>query len=145
MICLNNFDISFSKRVRVGRGIGSGLGKTCGKGHKGQKARSGYSKRPCFEGGQTPLNIRLPKFGFRSWSSKYRSEISSNILNNFNDDYIDLSFLKKKKIINCKIKYVKIIYSAVGVNRALTIDSSFISVSKSVLLDIENKGGKILR
>jgi len=143
MISLNSFNVSFTKRFRVGRGIGSGLGKTCGKGHKGQKARSGYSRKTCFEGGQTPLNIRLPKFGFNSLSVKYRSEISSETLNCFDDSHIDLHLLKKKKIINNKIKYVKIIYSS-SINRIITIDSSFISLSKTVVLDIEKTGGKIL-
>lgn len=139
MICLNNFDVSFSKKTRVGRGIGSGLGKTCGKGHKGQKARSGYVVKQCFEGGQTPLNIRLPKFGFKSIFSKYKTEIASHLLNKFDDNYIDLVLLKQKKIINKKIKYVKIIYKNSGVNRSIKIDSSSISLSKRVLLDVMKK------
>ncbi len=94
---LNTIGVKFTKKKRVGRGIGSGLGKTCGKGHKGQKVRSGYSMRNCFEGGQTPLHIRLPKFGFRSLIKKYKSEVSSHLLNSFKDTYISLSFLKKKK------------------------------------------------
>lgn len=143
MISLNNFSVCLAKRVRVGRGIGSGLGKTCGKGHKGQKSRSGYSRKACFEGGQTPLNIRLPKFGFTSLKMKYVSEMPSELLNSFTDIYIDLALLKERKIINNKIKYVKIFYS-LNVNRAVTIDTSFIGLSKQVVLDIESNGGKIL-
>jgi len=138
---LNKFNISFSKRTRVGRGIGSGLGKTCGKGHKGQKSRSGYSTRAIFEGGQTPLHIRLPKFGFSSLSKKYRAEVSSCAINSLNDTYVSLRVLKEKKLINNKIRFVKIIYSS-DFNRAITFES--LSMSKNVVLSIQKTGGVIL-
>ncbi len=133
---LNTIGVKFTKKKRVGRGIGSGLGKTCGKGHKGQKVRSGYSMRNCFEGGQTPLHIRLPKFGFRSLIKKYKSEVSSHLLNSFKDTYISLSFLKKKKIINKKIRFVKIIYSS-DINRAVTFDNFSLKLSRRVFLSLK--------
>jgi large subunit ribosomal protein L15 len=73
---LNEFKVKFKKKNRVGRGGGSGLGKTSTRGHKGQKARSGYSKKILFEGGQTPLHIRLPKFGFKNIHKKEKKEIN---------------------------------------------------------------------
>ena len=140
---LNKFNVKFLKSSRVGRGIGSGLGKTCGRGHKGQKARSGSSRRVCFEGGQTPLHIRLPKFGFKSVLKKRRCELLSHVLNSFKDVSISLSLLKKKKIISKNIKFVKIIYSS-DLNRAVILNSSFISISKKVEVSIKNCGGNIL-
>ena len=85
---------------RVGRGAGSGLGKTSGKGHKGQKARSGGKVRPGFEGGQMPIQQRLPKFGFTSRSSKYKTHIKLGDLNNLSEDIIDLDVLKANKLIS---------------------------------------------
>ncbi|QJC30451.1 50S ribosomal protein L15 [Enterobacteriaceae endosymbiont of Neohaemonia nigricornis] len=96
-------------KKRVGRGIGSGLGKTCGKGHKGQKSRSGCKINRSFEGGQTPLNRRLPKFGFISRKQKKFQEIRLNELSKIDGNDINLSILRSFKIINRKIKYVKII------------------------------------
>lgn len=142
MSYLNKFNIKLSKTFRVGRGIGSGSGKTCGRGHKGQKARAGKSIKSYFEGGQTPLHIRLPKFGFNSLYKKYRSEISSLTLNTFSDTNIDIFTLKKKKIINNKIRFVKIIYKG-EVNRAIIIDCAFLKVSKQVVLNIKKHGGKL--
>lgn len=128
---LNRFSVSFSKVVRVGRGMGSGLGKTCGKGHKGQRSRSGFSMRSCFEGGQTPLHIRLPKFGFKSKSNKYQTEISTDVLNLYKDIYYDLDVLKKYKIINKNIKFVKIVYSE-KLNRNIMFGHIGIKLSKKV-------------
>lgn len=78
-------DGSRTTRKRLGRGIGSGLGKTSGKGHKGQKARSGGGKGPAFEGGQTPLQRRLPKRGFKNFNRKIWAEINVEHLNRFDD------------------------------------------------------------
>ena len=78
---------------RVGRGIGSGLGKTCGRGHKGQKSRSGGSVKPGFEGGQMPLQRRLPKFGFTSRIARYVTEIRLNELAKIEAEVIDLQML----------------------------------------------------
>ena len=81
---------------RVGRGIGSGLGKTCGRGHKGQKSRSGGHTIPGFEGGQMPLQKRLPKYGFTSRISRVSAEIRTSELNSLDVDVIDLAVLKKR-------------------------------------------------
>jgi len=140
---LNRFNVGFVKSFRVGRGIGSGIGKTCGRGHKGQKARSGYSSRVCFEGGQTPLHIRLPKFGFKSFYKKYRVELPTHILNYIDDNYLSLALLKKKKIVNNKIRYVKFVYSS-DLNRAITFDCSGIGMSKRVGLNVKKLGGSLL-
>lgn len=110
MSYLNKINIKFKKKKRVGRGIGSGLGKTAGRGHKGQKSRSGYTKDFLFEGGQTPLNRRLPKFGFKS-KKKNCISIKSNQLTKLTDLSLNISLLKKKKIIKNYIKSVKIVYS----------------------------------
>lgn len=139
---LNTFTIKLSKRNRVGRGMGTGLGKTCGKGHKGQKARSGYSRRNCFEGGQTPLHIRLPKFGFKSVHKKYRTELSLHILNKIDHELINLSLLKKYNLINKKIKFVKFICSSPG-NKLLNINCPYISSSKNAKVNIKSLGGDI--
>lgn len=142
MMYLNKFNCKFPSKIRVGRGIGSGLGKTCGKGHKGHKARTGYSSKNCFEGGQTPLHKRLPKFGFKSLSSKDCVEIPGHILNKF-DDFVDICILKKRKIINSNIKLVKIVYSF-PVTKAIFIKCDFIKLSKRVRFNIENIGGGII-
>ena len=94
---------------RVGRGPGSGVGKTSGKGHKGQKARSGGRVRPGFEGGQMPIQQRLPKFGFTSKASDYKCHIKLRDLEKINEDLIDIELLKTKKIISKKIKDVKVV------------------------------------
>ena len=80
---------SRKKSKRVGRGIGCTLGKTCGRGHKGQKSRSGGFHKVGFEGGQMPLQRRLPKVGFKSLKSKYSAEVRLNELNSLNVDVID--------------------------------------------------------
>ena len=88
---LNNLIKINKKKIRVGRGIGSGKGKTSSRGHKGQKARSGGKVRPGFEGGQMPIQQRLPKFGFVSKSSIYKSHIKLSDLNNVKEDIIDIA------------------------------------------------------
>jgi large subunit ribosomal protein L15 len=139
---LNSFKIRFVKKTRVGRGIGSGLGKTCGRGHKGHKSRTGYSRKIGFEGGQTPLHKRLPKFGFTSIKSNFFSEIPSHVLNNFDVDFFDINLLKKLKVINNKIRFVKIVYSF-PVVKPIFIKCNFISVSDRVLFNIKNIGGDV--
>jgi large subunit ribosomal protein L15 len=96
---------------RVGRGIGSGLGKTCGRGHKGQKSRTGGSIHPGFEGGQQPLQRRLPKFGFTSRKGRLTDEVRLQDLNNLKDEIITLDSIKNSGLVNHKIQYVKIILS----------------------------------
>lgn len=140
---LNRFSIKFKKRTIIGRGLGSGLGRTCGKGHKGQKARSGYSKRHCFEGGQTPLHIRLPKFGFKSKTKKYESEITTDIINSLDHENINISILKKERIIKNKIKKIKIIYNK-EIKKKIKIDSKKIKTSQKAIENIKKNGGEII-
>jgi large subunit ribosomal protein L15 len=139
---LNSFKIKFINKIRVGRGIGSGLGKTCGKGHKGNKARTGYARKIGFEGGQTPLHKRLPKFGFRSNKNKLKLDLPSHIFNNIDVNFLDINVLKKLKLINSKIKFVKIVYSFPLI-KPIFIKCNFISVSNRVLFNINNLGGDI--
>jgi len=128
------------KRVRVGRGIGSGIGKTCGTGHKGQKSRSGGYRKVGFEGGQMPMQRRLPKFGFTSRKSLVRSEIRLSDLNSVSADIIDLFALQQSNIINSDIKFVKIFASGT-VKRAVTIKG--IPVTKGAAAAIIAAGGKV--
>ncbi|HIH2763167.1 MAG TPA: 50S ribosomal protein L15 [Candidatus Azoamicus sp.] len=133
---LNDFKIKFKKKKRVGRGAGSGWGKTSCKGHKGQKARSGYSKKFLFEGGQTPLHKRLPKFGFKN-SSKKRTikSISLKTLNKINDEKLNLDLLKKNNIIKNYIKKVKIVYSK-NTNKNFYLNDKNILTSKNTNLKL---------
>ena len=103
-------------RRRVGRGIGSGLGKTSGRGHKGQKSRSGGYHKVGFEGGQMPLQRRLPKRGFKSQSAKYNAEITLGELERLGAAEVDMLTLKQAKLIGEMTKNVKVIKSG-----ALTI------------------------
>ena len=133
----------FSKRkaVRVGRGIGTGMGKTCGRGKKGQKSRSGGYTKVGFEGGQMPLQRRLPKFGFTSRKSLLKNEIRLSDLNRVKADVIDLLALRQANLINSEVKYVKIFASGSG-NRAVTIKG--IPVTKGAAAAIQAAGGKLL-
>ena len=105
---------------RVGRGIGCGFGKTCGRGHKGLKARSGGSVAPGFEGGQQPLARRLPKFGFTSRQQRYVAEIRLNELAKVEGDVVDLNALKKADIIRDEIRDAKVMLSG-EIDRAVTV------------------------
>ena len=96
-------------RRRVGRGIGSGIGKTAGRGHKGQKSRSGGYHKVGFEGGQMPLQRRLPKRGFKSTTQKYNAEVSLGDLQKLGATEIDMLTLKQAKLVGDMIKIVKII------------------------------------
>jgi large subunit ribosomal protein L15 len=98
-------------RRRVGRGIGSGLGKTSGRGHKGQKSRSGGYHKVGFEGGQMPLQRRLPKRGFKSQSAKYNAEITLGELERLGAAEVDMLTLKQAKLIGEMTKNVKVIKS----------------------------------
>ena len=128
------------ERKRVGRGIGSGLGKTCGRGHKGQKSRSGGFHKIGFEGGQMPLQRRLPKIGFSSRKGRFVAEVRLNELNNIEADVIDLLALKAANIINQSIKRVKVIASG-EVTKAVTLRG--LAVTKGARAAIEAAGGKI--
>ena len=98
-------------RRRVGRGIGSGLGKTAGRGHKGQKSRSGGYHKVGFEGGQMPMQRRLPKRGFKSQSAKYNAEITLGELERLGAAEVDMLTLKQAKLIGEMTKNVKVIKS----------------------------------
>ena len=102
---------SKSARRRVGRGIGSGLGKTAGRGHKGQKSRSGGYHKVGFEGGQMPLQRRLPKRGFKSHLLKYNAEINLTDLERLGAAEVDLLTLKQARLVGELIKTVKVIKS----------------------------------
>lgn len=124
---------------RVGRGIGSGLGKTGGRGHKGLKARSGGSVAPGFEGGQQPLQRRLPKFGFSSRMAKYVAEIRLNELANL-EGVVDLDALKNANLVRRDTKVAKVILSG-EINKAVTIQG--LKVTKGARAAIEAAGGKV--
>ena len=125
---------------RVGRGIGSGLGKTCGRGHKGQKARSGGSVRPGFEGGQMPMQKRLPKYGFTSRVSRVAAQIRTSELNALFDEVIDLDALKRADIVGTHIERAKVFLSG-DVTKAITVKG--LAVTKGAREAIEKAGGKV--
>lgn len=125
---------------RVGRGIGSGLGKTCGRGHKGQKSRSGGSVRAGFEGGQMPLKQRLPKFGFTSRKSLVSAEVRLSELSKVQDSTVDLFTLKQAGLITKNIKSVKIILSG-KIDKALTVKG--LRVTSGAKAAIEAAGGQV--
>lgn len=125
---------------RVGRGIGSGLGKTGGRGHKGQKSRSGGRVRPGFEGGQQPLQMRLPKFGFNSAMARTTAEVTLTELAKVDADVIDLDALKNADIINKGYTRAKVMLSG-EINKAVTLKG--IRVTKGARAAIEAAGGKI--
>ncbi len=125
---------------RVGRGIGSGLGKTCGRGHKGQKSRSGGRVRPGFEGGQMPLQKRLPKYGFTSRISRFSDQVRTSELAAVNGDTVDLLALKEAGIIGHHILQAKVFLQG-EVGRALTVKG--VRVSKGAREAIEAAGGKV--
>ena len=129
-----------SSAKRVGRGIGSGLGKTCGRGHKGQKSRSGGSVRPGFEGGQMPLQKRLPKFGFTSRISKVTAQVRTSELAKVGADVVDLAALKEADIIGQNIIRAKVFLSG-DVTKPVTIKG--LAVTKGALAAIESAGGKV--
>ena len=131
---------SKSNAKRRGRGIGSGLGKTGGRGHKGQKSRSGGKPMIGFEGGQMPLQRRLPKVGFTSRLARVTDEIRLNELNGLTADVIDIAVLKEANLIAKSIKRVKIMDSG-KVDKAVTLKG--IRVTKGARAAIEAAGGKI--
>lgn len=128
------------EKMRVGRGIGSGLGKTAGRGHKGLTSRSGGKVAPGFEGGQQPLYRRLPKFGFTSRLAMTTTEIRTSELNNLDVDVIDLDALKAANIIGHKFVRGKVVLSG-EITKAVTIQG--LRVTKGARAAIEAAGGKI--
>lgn len=133
---------SGSKKVakRVGRGIGSGLGKTCGLGHKGQTARAGGFHKVGFEGGQMPLQRRLPKVGFTSRVGRTRAEVRLDELAKVDAAVIDLLALKTAKIIAQEIEQAKVILSG-KITKAVTLKG--VGVTKGARAAIEAAGGKV--
>lgn len=125
---------------RLGRGIGSGKGKTCGKGHKGQKARAGGYHKVGFEGGQMPLQRRIPKSGFRSQKALYHQEVRLSDLSKVKESVIDLNALKAAGLVRANTKTVKIILAG-SIDQAVTIQR--IPVTKGAKAAIESKGGKV--
>jgi large subunit ribosomal protein L15 len=131
---------STKARKRVGRGIGSGWGKTCGTGHKGQKSRSGASVSPAFEGGQMPIHMRLPKFGFNSRIGRSTAEVRTSELNKVGAEVVNLEALRKAGLISANITRAKVMLSG-EVTKALTLQG--ISVTKGARAAIEAAGGKV--
>lgn len=125
---------------RVGRGIGSGLGKTGGRGHKGQKSRSGGSVRPGFEGGQMPLKQRLPKFGFTSRKSLVSGEVRLNEIAKVEGDIVSLETLKQAGLLTNTTKFAKVVLSG-EISRSVTVQG--LRVTKGARAAIEAAGGKI--
>lgn len=128
------------KAKRVGRGIGCTLGKTCGRGVKGQKARSGGFHKVGFEGGQMPLQRRLPKVGFISRSSKYSAEVRLSELNGLVAEVVDLKLLIEKNIVPAFTKKAKVIKSG-ELSKAFTVKG--IKVTGGAKEAIEAAGGKV--
>ncbi len=129
-----------TNRRRVGRGIGSGLGKTCGRGVKGQSSRTGSSVRPGFEGGQMPLYRRLPKFGFTSQLGMKTAEVRLSELNKIEGDIISLVTLKAANIIRNDKTRARVILSG-DVTRAFTVEG--VVLTKGARAAIEAAGGKV--
>ena len=125
---------------RVGRGIGSGNGKTCGRGHKGQKSRSGGTVRPGFEGGQMPLKQRLPKFGFTSRKSLVSGEVRLNEIANVEGDVVTIETLKQAGLLVNTVKFAKVVLSG-EISRSVTVQG--LGVTKGARAAIEAAGGKI--
>jgi len=127
-------------RKRVGRGIGSGLGKTGGRGHKGQKSRSGGRVRPGFEGGQMPLQKRMPKYGFSSRVGRVSDQLRLSELNNIEADVIDLEAIKSAGLVGKHILNVKVFLQG-EITKAVKLKG--IRVSKGAKEAIEAAGGTV--
>ncbi len=133
-------DGSKRDRKRVGRGGGSGLGKTAGRGHKGQKSRTGKGAMIGFEGGQMPLQRRLPKFGFTSRTARYNAELRLDALQGLDAEVIDLMTLKDAKLVRPLVTQVKIILAG-SLDKAVSLRG--LSVTRGARAAIEKAGGKI--
>ena len=129
------------EKMRVGRGIGCGKGKTSGLGHKGAHARAGLSHKPGFEGGQMPLQRRLPKFGFASRKALVTTQVRLSELNDVDAKEIDLICLREASLINASIAYVKIFLSG-EIKKPITVRG--LRVSAGAKAAIEKAGGKVL-
>ena len=125
---------------RVGRGIGSGCGKTAGRGHKGQKSRSGGSVRPGFEGGQMPLQKRLPKYGFSSRLASVTAEIRLSELNLIDSSIIDMAELRKAGLIKSSCRRAKVFASG-EIKRAISLKG--VAATKGAAAAIKEAGGDL--
>jgi large subunit ribosomal protein L15 len=125
---------------RVGRGIGSGLGKTAGRGHKGQKSRAGGFHKVGFEGGQMPLQRRLPKRGFKSVLLKFNAEVNLNDLERLGADEVDLPLLKKVGLVPEIARVVKVIRTG-DIKRRVTLKG--VSATAGAKAAIEAAGGSV--
>ncbi len=131
---------STSNRKRVGRGIGCGWGKTCARGHKGQKSRSGGFSKVGFEGGQMPLQRRLPKVGFSSRVGRVSAELRLHELAAVDAKVIDVDALKAANLVTKNVLHVKVMLSG-SIDKAVTLKG--IKVSKGAKAAIEAAGGKV--
>ncbi len=128
-------------RRRVGRGIGSGLGKTAGRGHKGQKSRAGGFHKVGFEGGQMPLQRRLPKRGFKSQAKPYLSEVTLSDLQLLDAAEVSLLTLKQAGLVGDRIRTVKVVKTG-KIERALTLQGVLATAGAKAA--IEAAGGKVV-
>jgi len=131
---------SHADKKRVGRGIGSGLGKTCGRGHKGQKSRAGGFHKVGFEGGQMPLQRRLPKVGFSSRIGRVTAEVRLNELAKVTEGVVDIAALQKAGVLSRAIQRARVIKSGT-LDRAVTVKG--LAVSKGAREAIEAVGGRV--
>jgi len=129
------------ERRRVGRGIGSGFGKTAGRGHKGQKSRTGGFHKVGFEGGQMPLQRRLPKRGFVSLTKSDTAHVRTGELAKVQADVIDLLALKAANVVSTTVKSVKV-YLSGDLTRAITVQG--LLLSKGARAAVESAGGKVI-
>ena len=129
-------------KKRPGRGIGSGLGKTAGRGHKGQKARSGGFHKVGFEGGQMPLQRRLPKVGFRSAIRKSRAEVTLTDLEKVKADLIDLAALLAASVVPAETERAKVILSG-EIKRKVTLQGPAVVATRGARAAIEKAGGRV--
>jgi len=129
-------------KLRVGRGASAGQGKTCGRGVKGQKARKGGYHKVGFEGGQVPLQRRLPKVGFRSAIKRTRAEVTLTDLVKIKGDVVDLEGLKAASVVPAATEKARIILSG-KIERAVTVKGPAVVASKGARAAIEQAGGKI--
>ncbi|MBS0349672.1 MAG: 50S ribosomal protein L15 [Proteobacteria bacterium] len=127
-------------KMRVGRGIGCGMGKTCGRGHKGQHARKGGYHKVGFEGGQMPLQRRLPKFGFKSRTAHLCAEIRLSDLIKLNTDVIDINVLRSADYISSTHQHAKV-FGTAKIEKKLTIRG--IRITQGARAAIEAAGGKV--
>lgn len=125
---------------RVARGAGSGLGKTCGRGHKGQRSRSGGGTIVGFEGGQMPLQRRLPKYGFSSRKARFVGEVRLDDLNALSAEIIDLSVLRAKKLVSSRVRRARVILKG-SILKPLVIRG--VELTKGSRAAIEAAGGRV--